>query len=174
MTMISSVRVATTPRSWVTRIIAHVAVVLQVAQQIEDLGLHGDVEARGGLVGQQEPGGAGQRDGDHDPLAHAAGELGRVGLVALDGGGDADLHEEGERRLLGLALGELEVDPERLGDLVADALHRVQGRHRVLEHHGDVGAPELAQLVVGGVEDLVAVVAHRPGLGRSRLWGAAP
>ena len=36
--------------------------------------------------------------------------------------------------------------------------------HRVLEDHGDVRAPELAQLVVGRVEDLVAGEADRPGL----------
>ena len=126
----------------------HLAVALQRAQQVEDLGLHGHVEPGGGLVGHEQAGGAGERDGDHDALAHATGELGRVGLVALDRGGDAHLHEEGERRLLGLSLGQLEVDLEGLGDLVADALHRVERRHGVLEDHGDVGAPELAQLVV--------------------------
>ena len=145
------------------------AVALQVGEQVEDLGLHGDVEAGGRLVGQQEPRGAGEGDGDHDPLAHATGQLGRVGLVALDGGGDADLHEEGERRLLGLCLGELQVDLERFRDLVADPLHGVEGRHGVLEHHGDVGAPQLAQLVVGRVEDLRAVVADR-----ARLDGREP
>ena len=84
MTMISSVRVATTPRSWVTRIMRHVPLALQLAEQVEDLRLHGDVEAGGGLVGQEQPRGAGQGDGDHDPLAHAARELEGVGLVALD------------------------------------------------------------------------------------------
>src|SRR6202012_5464251 len=67
-------------------------------------------------------------------------------------------------RLLRLALGELEMDLQRLGDLVADALHRVERRHGVLEHHGDVRAPELAQFVVRRVEDFGAVVTNRPGL----------
>ena len=147
----------------------HVAVALQLAQQVEDLRLHCDVEAGGGLVGHEEARGAGQGDGDHHALAHAARELGGVGLVALDRGGDAHLHQQRERGLLGLALGELQVDPERLGDLVADPLHRVERRHRVLEDHGDVRAPELAQLVVRRVEDLGAVVAHRP-----RLRGRRP
>ena len=110
ITMISSVRVATTPEVVGDEDHGHVAVVLQLAQQVEDLRLHRDVEPGGGLVGHEEAGGAGEGDGDHDALAHAARELRRVGLVALDGGGDADLHQEGERRLLGLALGELEVD----------------------------------------------------------------
>ncbi len=53
----------------------HVALPLQVGQQIEDLGLHGDVEAGGGLVGHDQPGSAGQGDGDHHPLAHTARQL---------------------------------------------------------------------------------------------------
>ena len=48
-------------------------------QEVEDLGLHRDVETGGGLVGQQQLGAAGQGDGDHDPLAHAARQL--VGVV---------------------------------------------------------------------------------------------
>ena len=48
---------------------------LQLAEQVEDLRLDGDVERRGRLVGDQELGIAGERHGDHDALAHAAGEL---------------------------------------------------------------------------------------------------
>jgi len=42
-------------------------------QQRQDLGLHGDVERGGRLVGDQDVGLAGERDGDHDALALAAG-----------------------------------------------------------------------------------------------------
>jgi hypothetical protein len=45
---------------------------LQVAQEVEDLGLDGHVERRGRLVGDEELRIAGQRHGDHDALAHAA------------------------------------------------------------------------------------------------------
>ena len=51
--------------------------------QVEDLRLHGDVEGGGGLVGEQQRGAAGQRHGDHDALAHAAGQLVRVLVEAL-------------------------------------------------------------------------------------------
>ena len=34
---------------------AHVPITLQGAQQSQDLGLHGDVESGGGLVGHQQP-----------------------------------------------------------------------------------------------------------------------
>lgn len=47
----------------------------QFAQQIEDLGLHGHVEGRGGLVAHQQVGFRGQGAGDADALALSAGEL---------------------------------------------------------------------------------------------------
>ena len=40
--------------------------------------LHGDVERRGGLVGDQDVGAGDQHHGDHDALAHAAGDLVRI------------------------------------------------------------------------------------------------
>ena len=48
---------------------------LQRLQQLEDLRLDGDVERGGGLVGDQQVGLVGERHGDHDALALAAGEL---------------------------------------------------------------------------------------------------
>ena len=42
--------------SWVISTIARVEPVAQVAQQVEDLGLHGDVERGGRLVGDQQLG----------------------------------------------------------------------------------------------------------------------
>ena len=81
---------------------AHLPIPLQGTQEIEDLGLHGDVEAGGRLVRHEQPGRAGQRDGDDHPLAHPSRELVRVGVETFDRRRDADLHEERERRLLRL------------------------------------------------------------------------
>ena len=53
----------------------HAEPALQVAQQIEDLRLDGDVERGGRLVGDQQRRLARQRHRDHDALAHAAGQL---------------------------------------------------------------------------------------------------
>ena len=58
----------------------HALVPGQGAQQVEDPRLDGDVERGGGLVGDDEIGVVGDRDGDDCPLAHAAGELVGVGL----------------------------------------------------------------------------------------------
>ena len=48
-----------------------VELLLQTADQVEDLRLDGDVERRGRLVGDEQLGVAGQRHRDHRPLPHA-------------------------------------------------------------------------------------------------------
>ena len=55
---------------------------LQVRDQAEDLRLDGDVERRRRLVGDEDPRLAGERQRDHRPLAHAAGQLVRILLCA--------------------------------------------------------------------------------------------
>ena len=57
----------------------HAGLVLEAAQEIEDLRLDGHVERRRRLVGDQELRPAGERHGDHHALAHAARELVREG-----------------------------------------------------------------------------------------------
>ena len=76
----------------------HAEVALQVAHQAEDLRLHGDVEGGGRLVGDQHLRIAGERDGDHDALAHAARELVRILAEALLGLGHAHRLQRRDRR----------------------------------------------------------------------------
>ena len=51
---------------------------LELAHELEDLGLDGDVERGRRLVGDEQLGMAGERHGDHHALAHAARELVRI------------------------------------------------------------------------------------------------
>jgi hypothetical protein len=44
----------------------------QTSQEVDDLRLNGDVQSGRWFICNQEPGLAGQRHGDHDPLLHAA------------------------------------------------------------------------------------------------------
>ena len=122
----------------------HVALTLLLGEQVEDLGLHGHVQRRGGLVGQEQLGPAGEGDGDHDPLAHAARHLVRVRVEPLLGLGDPDRLQERHCGLTGLGLVHAQVEPEGLGDLPTHSHDRVQRRHGILEHHRHLGAPELA------------------------------
>jgi hypothetical protein len=64
---------------------AQVERLLQLLQQVQDLRLDRDVQRRDGFVGDQELRLDGQRPGDPDSLALAAGELVRVapGVVGV-------------------------------------------------------------------------------------------
>ena len=53
----------------------HAGLLLDVLEQVEILGLDGDIEVGGGLVGNDQLGSAGKRDGADDALAHAAAHL---------------------------------------------------------------------------------------------------
>ena len=81
---------ATTPRSWVMRMIAVPVSSLEVAHQVEDLGLDRDVEGGRRLVGDEQLGLAGEGHRDHHALGHAARHLVREGLEAALRIGDAD------------------------------------------------------------------------------------
>ena len=116
----------------------------EVAQQFQDLRLHGDVERRGRLVGDQQLRPADQAGRDHHALAHAAGELMRIVVDAPLRRGDADAAEHVEGPLPRLFLADAGVDAQRLGDLVADGEHRIERAHRLLEDHGNAAAADPA------------------------------
>ena len=127
---------------------------LQVAEEIQDLGLRRHVDRGRRLVGDQEPRPARERHRDHGALAQPTRELPRIGVDPLVRHRDADAAEEldGHRPRLGrrqarsarppLAL----VKPERLDDLLADRMDRAEGRHRLLRDQRDLGAPDRAKL----------------------------
>ena len=114
-------------------------------EELEDVGLDGDVEGGGRLVGDQEVGAVGERHGDHDALALAAGELMRVGAESLLGVADADPGQEVEDAGAGGGAGEALVEREALADLLLDGVERVQAGHRLLEDEADVVAADAAQ-----------------------------
>ena len=68
---------------------AHPTGHLGAPQQVEDLGLGGDVERRRRFVGEEQLRVAGQRRGEGDPLAHPTGQLERV---PIDDAGIVDAH----------------------------------------------------------------------------------
>ena len=121
----------------------HVALALLGGEQVEDLGLHGDVEGGGGLVGEEQLRAAGQGDGDRDPLAHAAGELVGVLVEPALGLGDADRLQQGQRRSLrASSFGMSRWWRSDSAIWRADLHHRVERGHRVLEDHRHLGAPD--------------------------------
>jgi hypothetical protein len=138
---------------------ARAVLALDLLDEGEDLGLRGDVEGGGRLVGDQQPGFERERHGDHDALALAARELVGIGVIHRLGVGQ--LHVAHRRDHAGAARGggEVGVDLEGLGDLVADLHDRVQGRHRLLEDHRHLRAAEVAERPVGQGEQIDPVEA---------------
>ena len=132
--------------------------------QFEDLRLDRHVERGRRLVGDDQLRVAGDRDRDHDPLAHPARQLVRVLLEPAHRIGDADQPQQLDgaplrRRAVGAAM-----LLEGLGDLPADRQHRVQRGHRLLKDHADVAAAHLAHLLVGKLQQ---VAPAKQDLGRS-------
>ncbi len=71
----------------------------QTADQLHDLCLDGDVERCCRFVGNQDVGLAQKRHGDHHALAHAAGELMRIGGEPCLGIREADARKHGRSAL---------------------------------------------------------------------------
>ena len=123
----------------------------QVAEEGENLCLHGDVERGCGLVGDEQAGAVDDRHRDEDALALAAGEL--VGVVADSalGLGKSDLAHGGQDLLLDGFAGEFGVmGLDGLGDLGADGHDWVERGHGLLEDHGYVAASAAAH---GGLRE---------------------
>ena len=127
----------------------HAEARLQLFEQIEDLRLDGHVERGGRLVGDQHVRIVGERHRDHDALPLAAGELVRIGADAPFG--VWNLHQPQQLDRFGARLGAAQAAmlDQRLGDLVADLVERIERGHRLLKDHGDLGAADPIELPVG-------------------------
>ena len=116
---------------------------LQPLEQVEDLRLDRDVERGGRLVGDQQRRVAGERHGDRRALAHAAGELVRIlRRAALPGRGCRRRSSRRTAAVGRLAPRAAEMDADRLGDLLADGVDRVEAGQRLLEDDADVVAAD--------------------------------
>ena len=164
---------------------------LHLLEQLQNLCLDGDIQGGGGLVADQDLGGAGQGDGDDHPLAHPARKLVGILLETPFRLGDAHILQV----LQGLGPGgrafQVLVQVHGFQDLLADGLEGVQAGHGVLHDHGDLASPHCqpvlflfetgqpdgpagAVVVDGALGDgAVGVQQAHEGLGEHRLARAA-
>lgn len=142
---------------------AHAGALLQLAHEVEDLGLHRDVERRGRLVGDEQLGLRGHRHGDHRPLPLPAGEL--VGVVAdlHLGVGHVHLAQQLDGPLPGGGLVDVAVAADGLHQVVADRVDGVERRHGLLEDHGHVVAAHLPHPPLRRAHQLLAGEPDRAG-----------
>ena len=116
----------------------------EALDQRDDLRLHGDIERGGRLVGDDQFRLGADRKRDHDALAHAAGEFMWIGVDALFRRGDADLGQQIDGAFTRRRLRKAHVGPDRLDDLVADPVERIEAGQRILKDHPDPLAPDAA------------------------------
>src|SRR5262245_3118318 len=117
---------------------------LHFAQQVEDLRLNGDVERRRRFVGDHQRRPARQRNRNHDPLAHTAGQLVRVISDTRGGVWNAHRLHQLDRLVARLLTRRAAVNEQRFRNLIADTKHRIERGHRLLEDQGDLRAANLA------------------------------
>ena len=123
--------------------------VLEVAHQVEDLRLDGDVERGGRLVGDQQLRVAGERDGDHHALAHAARELVRVFAHAPLRLGNADQRQHLDRAFARPAACDRPWCSRSVSPICRPTVSTGFRRgHRLLEDHADLVAADVAHLAV--------------------------
>ena len=139
---------------------------LQLVHEVQDLRLDGDVERRGGLVGDQQARVAGHGHRDHHPLAQPARELEGILFRAPRGLGDANELERRHGRRQRVLARQALMGLDRLGDLAADGHHRIERGHRLLKDHRDGVAANAPQL---GFRERRQIAALEPDLARLAL-----
>ena len=141
----------------------HAEPLLDVLEKLDDLRLHRDIERGGRLVGDQEVGLIGERHGDHDALALAAGQLMRIGAEPRLRIGNADLAEHLDDPRPRRSAGEPAMQKQNFADLLFDRMQRVERRHRLLEHDGDVVAAHAAHVAFAERQEIAALEQDRAG-----------
>ena len=87
-----------------------------------------------------------ERQRDHHALAHAAGELVRVAVDAPLRRGNADLREQVDGAPARACGGQSVMGADRLDQLLADPVERIEAGQRILEDHADALAADPAHL----------------------------
>ena len=134
-----------------------VAALAQFGEQIHHLRLHGNIQRRSGLVGNEHTRVVGQRHGYNHTLAHAAREMVRIIFGALLRVGNAHFVQQIYGLLLRLAVADALVRCNGFGNLLANLVDGVKRRKRVLKHHGNFAPAQLAALALGHLQQLAPV-----------------
>ena len=137
---------------------AHAEIAHERGEQVEDLRLHHDVQCSCRFVGDDEIGCAGQGHGDHHALTLATRELMRVRRCARCR--QPHLLEKRLYSCVDLAVGHGPVQPDRLGELGADALHGIERVQRALEDDRRLAPAHRTQPPPLHAEHVLAVEQH--------------
>ena len=117
---------------------------LHLANEPQNLLLHGDVERRRRLVRDDDLRLERERGGDQNALAHAAGQLVRIGAEHALRVSDVDFGEQFERAFVRSVRVHATPEPQAVCQLRLDAPAGVERGHRVLGHERDSVAEDRA------------------------------
>ena len=134
-----------------------------LVDQIDNASFDRHIQRRGRLIQKQQPGIGQQRHGDDDALLLATGNLVRIGVENPVRFRQADAGDDLARPLHRLFGTDAFVVDRNLGELVADAHGRIEGRHRLLIDHGDFGAAQIPQLLLAHGPHVAAFVENLAG-----------
>ncbi len=123
----------------------------------------GHVQGGGRFVGDQQLGLASNRHGNRHALAHAAGQLVRVGVHAVRGAWDLDFFQQLDGPFARLFARHFQVQAQDFLDLETHGVAGVQRGHGVLEDHRQVLADDLPALASVEAEHVLAVEAQGVG-----------
>ena len=137
-------------------------------KEFQYLRLDGHIERRGRLIGDQELGVVGQRDGDHHALALPAGKLVRKRIQTMRRIRKADLLEQGDHPLAACVRCNATMQGDGLGNLRADAFERIEAGHRLLEHHARTAPPQPAQSLGRSLQHVRAIERNGARAARAR------
>src|SRR5665213_609632 len=126
----------------------HAEFFAQRVNDVQDLGLDGDVERRGRLVGDEEFGLTDETHGDYDALAKSPGKFKGVLVEPFGRSGHLDHIEDFKGPRARLFVGGAVVDAQALADLTTDLHGRVERAHRVLRNQGDRAASLVLHLLL--------------------------
>ena len=139
-----------------------VHILLEGSDGLQDLVLDDDIQGCGRFVGNDQRRVAGQRHGNDHPLAHAPGKL--VGIILKPAFGD--LHQVKQRSGPmghGVAGQVRFMGNDGFGDLILDAVHRVECIHGRLEDHRDPAPADLPHARAADGGQILTFEAGLPG-----------
>jgi len=128
---------------------------LKLFHEFQDLCLNRYIKSGCGLIGDHKAGSAGQRHGDHHPLAHPAAQLMRIVSHPLFRFSYTHRSQHLHRPLPYLPPCATLVQPQCLPDLVADTEDRVQGGHGFLKDHRNRFPPDFPHLFFRQAEEIM-------------------
>jgi hypothetical protein len=109
------------------------------------------------------------RPGDTRALPHAAAEMVRILLQPALWLGDSDQLQQLDGTGVRRASRQAEMRLHRLGQLPSDRQDGVERGHRLLEHHADAMAANLAHRLIIQLQKIPAIEADRAGRNASGL-----